>query len=146
MLGQVQSGVGRDPLLDRLRDTGESDMVRHECAEALGSIAGEGIEDELKRWVGTVVVLSFSSLLFLEWLEKLRNELVLVFCVLARFLCMTKRENTAFTPSKSLSFFFRYLGAEEPPVLRESCVVALDMADYANSEEFQYANTLTGAQ
>ncbi len=60
VLGQVQSGVGRDPLLDRLRDAGESDMVRHECAEALGSIAGEGIEDELKRWVGTAV-LSFSS-------------------------------------------------------------------------------------
>ncbi len=37
----------------------------------------------------------------------------------------------------------RYLGKEEPPVVRESCVVALDMADYGNSEEFQYANTLS---
>jgi hypothetical protein len=26
---------------------------------------------------------------------------------------------------------------------RESCIIALDMYDYANSEEFQYANSLT---
>jgi hypothetical protein len=38
------------------------------------------------------------------------------------------------------------LGESEPAVLRESCVVALDMADYAGSEEFQYANTLATAQ
>ena len=62
----------------------------------------------------------------------MRNELVLVFCSGWR--------------GNFLSLFFRYLGAEEPPVLRESCVVALDMADYANSEEFQYANTLSAAQ
>ena len=57
-----------------------------------------------------------------------------------------KGKYSNFPPFNFLSLFFRYLGAEEPPVLRESCVVALDMADYANSEEFQYANTLSAAQ
>jgi len=38
----------------------------------------------------------------------------------------------------------KYLGKEEADVVRESCVVALDMVDYNNSEEFQYANALSG--
>ena len=37
----------------------------------------------------------------------------------------------------------KYLGKEEPAVLRESCVVALDFVDYNKSEEFQYANSAT---
>jgi len=37
----------------------------------------------------------------------------------------------------------KYLGENEADVVRESCVVALDMYDYNNSEEFQYANTLS---
>ena len=37
----------------------------------------------------------------------------------------------------------KYLGQDTPSVVRESCVIALDMADYNNSEEFQYANGLT---
>jgi len=36
----------------------------------------------------------------------------------------------------------KYLDASEASVVRESCVVALDMFDYNNSEEFQYANSL----
>lgn len=36
----------------------------------------------------------------------------------------------------------RYL-EDEKRVVRESCVVALDMSEYENSPEFQYANTLT---
>jgi len=38
----------------------------------------------------------------------------------------------------------KYLGKGEADVVRESCVVALDMVDYNNSEEFQYANALSG--
>jgi len=38
----------------------------------------------------------------------------------------------------------KYLGKDESDVVRESCVVALDMVDYNNSEEFQYANALSG--
>jgi len=34
----------------------------------------------------------------------------------------------------------KYLSSEEAAVVRESCVVALDMVDYNNSNEFQYAN------
>jgi len=37
----------------------------------------------------------------------------------------------------------KYLN-DEKRVVRESCVVALDMCDYENSEEFQYANALDG--
>jgi len=36
----------------------------------------------------------------------------------------------------------KYLSSDIPDVVRESCVVALDMADYNNSTEFQYANSL----
>eukprot|EP00092_Neocalanus_flemingeri_P004479 GFUD01004819.1.p1 GENE.GFUD01004819.1~~GFUD01004819.1.p1 ORF type:complete len:307 (+),score=92.43 GFUD01004819.1:416-1336(+) len=36
----------------------------------------------------------------------------------------------------------KYLSTDQPAVVRESCVVALDMADYNNSKEFQYANSL----
>ena len=87
VLGQIQSPLSRDCLVSRLRDSLENDMVRHECAEALGSIAVDGVTEELGK----------------------------------------------------------YLGEEEPAVLRESCVVALDFADYENSGEFQYADTLTKA-
>jgi len=38
----------------------------------------------------------------------------------------------------------KYLDSAIPAVVRESCVVALDMADYNNSKEFQYANSLAG--
>jgi len=37
----------------------------------------------------------------------------------------------------------KYLASDIPAVVRESCVVALDMADYNNSSEFQYANSLS---
>ena len=33
----------------RLRDSEESPMVRHECAEALGGIGANGVEDELAK-------------------------------------------------------------------------------------------------
>jgi len=36
----------------------------------------------------------------------------------------------------------KYLDSDIPAVVRESCVVALDMADYNSSKEFQYANSL----
>lgn len=36
----------------------------------------------------------------------------------------------------------KYLDKNEADVVRESCVVALDMFDYNNSAEFQYANSL----
>jgi len=35
-----------------------------------------------------------------------------------------------------------YLDPSVDPVVRESCVIALDMADYNSSQEFQYANGL----
>lgn len=37
----------------------------------------------------------------------------------------------------------KYLHSGEAAVVRESCVVALDMAEYKNNDEFQYANTLS---
>merc|ERR1711997_599727 len=88
VLGQIQSDVSTDPLLDRLRDSEENDMVRHECAEALGSIASDSINGELEK----------------------------------------------------------YLDVSIPPVLRESCVVALDFAEYnQNEDQFQYADALSRA-
>lgn len=40
----------------------------------------------------------------------------------------------------------RYLEPNIPAVLRESCVVALDMNDYNASKEFQYANGLVAVK
>jgi len=37
----------------------------------------------------------------------------------------------------------KYLHSGEADVVRESCVVALDMAEYKNNDEFQYANALS---
>jgi len=87
VLGQIQSEISTEPLMERLRDNKENDMVRHECAEALGSIATDNINEELKK----------------------------------------------------------YLDPSIPPVIRESCVVALDFSDYNQSDQFQYADALTAA-
>ena len=84
VLGQIQSPLVTNQLIECLRDVNELDMVRHECAEALGSIATDEVYEELSK----------------------------------------------------------YLNKSQPEVLRESCVVALDFADYNNTSEFQYADTL----
>lgn len=83
VLGQLQEPCSIPFLAESLKDTNENEMVRHECAEALGAIA----TDEC---------------------TKLLNE----------YLKDAKR------------------------VVKESCEVALDMCEYENSEEFQYANVL----
>jgi len=88
VLGQIQSRLSAEALTGRLRDPFELDMVRHECAEALGSVGGKEVEEELAR----------------------------------------------------------YLDLGIPAVLRESCVVALDMNDYNASKEFQYANSLVSVK
>lgn len=85
VLGQIQSGLVADQLVECLRNTDEMDMVRHECAEALGSIGTEEINEELAK----------------------------------------------------------YLDKSQPPVLRESCEVALDFSDHNATNSFQYANTLS---
>ena len=38
-------------LIECLKNTEENDMVRHECAEALGSIATEDISQELAKYL-----------------------------------------------------------------------------------------------
>ena len=41
--------LSAEALTGRLRDPYELDMVRHECAEALGSVGGKEVEEELGR-------------------------------------------------------------------------------------------------
>lgn len=65
----------------------ESSMVRHECAEALGSIAKEPCVEVLKQYLH-----------------------------------------------------------DKERVVKESCEVALDMSEYENSPEFQYADSLIRLQ
>ena len=36
----------------------------------------------------------------------------------------------------------KYLDKSQPDFLRESCILALDFADYNKSDEFQYADAL----
>lgn len=83
VLGQLQEEIAVPHLESSLRDTQESGMVRHECAEALGSIATP-----------------------------------------ACFRILTEYLN------------------DEARVVRESCAIALDMCEYENSSDFQYADTL----
>ena len=86
VLGQIQSPLVTDQLIQCLSDEKELDMVRHECAEALGSIATDQVYEELAK----------------------------------------------------------YLDKHQPDVLRESCVVALDFADYnTNPDQFQYADSMS---
>ncbi|XP_012283100.1 deoxyhypusine hydroxylase [Orussus abietinus] len=84
VLGQLQHESSVPYLRDSLEDPTENEMVRHECAEALGAIATA------------------------ECFEILR-----------KYLSDTKR------------------------VVRESCIVALDICEHQNSLQLQYADSLT---
>ncbi|KAK3913101.1 Deoxyhypusine hydroxylase [Frankliniella fusca] len=83
VLGQLQDPVSVPALLESLADKSENEMVRHECAEALGAIATEECNSGLEKHLH-----------------------------------------------------------DEKRVVSESCIIALDMCEYENSPEFQYANTL----
>ncbi|XP_039985514.1 deoxyhypusine hydroxylase isoform X2 [Xiphias gladius] len=87
VLGQIQHPAAVPALCAALEHCGENPMVRHEAAEALGSI---GKED-------------------------------------------------------CLAVLQRYRGDRER-VVKESCVVALDMLEYENSDQFQYADELVRLQ
>ncbi|KZT23466.1 Deoxyhypusine hydroxylase [Neolentinus lepideus HHB14362 ss-1] len=85
VFGQLLSAHSVPSLLVVLQNTNESDMVRHEAAEALGGIATPEVLPHLKEWMN--------------------------------------REDA-------------------PRVVRESCQVAIDMWEYENSDQFQYADGL----
>ncbi|KAI0789668.1 ARM repeat-containing protein [Abortiporus biennis] len=85
VFGQLLSTHSVPALLKVLENSNESDMVRHEAAEALGGIAAPEVLPHLKAWM--------------------------------------KRDDA-------------------PRVVRESCQIAIDMYEYENSGEFQYANGL----
>ncbi|XP_017791047.1 PREDICTED: deoxyhypusine hydroxylase [Habropoda laboriosa] len=84
VLGQLQEEIAVPHLEASLKDSKENEMVRHECAEALGSIATPDCFDILNKYIN-----------------------------------------------------------DNKRVVRESCVIALDMCEYENSSEFQYADTLS---
>lgn len=83
VLGQLQEPCSIPFLAESLKDTNENEMVRHECAEALGAIGTDACSE-----------------------------------LLGEYLNDSKR------------------------VVKESCEVALDICEYENSAEFQYANVL----
>ena len=83
VLGQIQSPVSINALRENLEDTTENHMVRHECAEALGSIASNECVEILKKYAHDSQI-----------------------------------------------------------VVKESVEVALDITDYHQSNDFQYANGL----
>ncbi|XP_025412586.1 deoxyhypusine hydroxylase [Sipha flava] len=83
VLGQLQSPLSVPYLKESLTDESQNDMVRHECAEALGAIATDDCYDILKKYLN-----------------------------------------------------------DQKVVVKESCEVALDMCDYENCSDFQYADTL----
>ena len=84
VLGQMQHKACIPQLQKQLAEMSEDPMVRHECAEALGSIAADKCQDLLKGYV-----------------------------------------------------------EDEARVVRESCIIALDMLEHENSDEFQYANAIS---
>ena len=83
----MQEPVCIEQLKDNLVDQTENPMVRHECAEALGSIATQECTSILQDYA-----------------------------------------------------------KDKERVVRESCEVALDICDYTNSSEFQYADALAKIQ
>uniref|UniRef100_A0A1A9VE10 Deoxyhypusine hydroxylase n=1 Tax=Glossina austeni TaxID=7395 RepID=A0A1A9VE10_GLOAU len=83
VLGQLQDPCSIKYLRANLEDSLENEMVRHECAEALGAIATEECIDILNRYA-----------------------------------------------------------SDDKRVVKESCEIALDMCEYENSPEFQYADAL----
>ncbi|XP_066262950.1 deoxyhypusine hydroxylase [Euwallacea similis] len=83
VLGQLQDKHSIKYLRSSLEDCGENEMVRHECAEALGAIATEECMNVLNKYLN-----------------------------------------------------------DDKQVVKESCIIALDMCEYENSPEFQYANAL----
>ncbi len=83
MLGQLQSPLSVTALKEVVEDKSESDIVRHESVEALGSIGTSSCFEIIKSFLH-----------------------------------------------------------DEKTLVRESCEIALDMCDYENSSEFQYANGL----
>uniref|UniRef100_A0A1B6CET4 Deoxyhypusine hydroxylase n=1 Tax=Clastoptera arizonana TaxID=38151 RepID=A0A1B6CET4_9HEMI len=84
VLGQLQEEISVPFLIRALEDKSQNEMVRHECAEALGSIATHDCLDILKKYLN-----------------------------------------------------------DDKRVVKESCEIALDMCEYENSPEFQYADTLS---
>lgn len=83
VLGQLQSPLSVPYLKESLIDETQNDMVRHECAEALGAIATDECYAILKQYL-----------------------------------------------------------SDQKIVVKESCEVALDMCEYENCPDFQYADTL----
>ena len=83
VLGQIQSPITVSALKENLEDESENHMVRHECAEALGSIATKECTQILSKYLN-----------------------------------------------------------DKEVVVKESCEVALDITDYEQSNDFQYANGL----
>ncbi|KAL4132436.1 hypothetical protein QTP88_009587 [Uroleucon formosanum] len=83
VLGQLQSPLSVPYLKESLIDENQNDMVRHECAEALGAIATDDCYNILKQYIN-----------------------------------------------------------DQKVVVKESCEVALDMCEYENCPDFQYADTL----
>jgi deoxyhypusine monooxygenase len=51
VLGQIQSPLSFDALRRNLEDMHENEMVRHECAEALGSLATDNCIDLLSKFL-----------------------------------------------------------------------------------------------
>lgn len=88
VFGQMLSPHSVPSLIRVLEDGQESDMVRHEAAEALGGIGTPEVLPHLKEW-------------------------------------MTREDS--------------------PRVVKESCQVAVDMWEYENSDQFQYADGLNKA-
>ncbi len=97
--GQMQHPAAVPRLADVLGNTREEAMVRHECAEALGSIAEN--EDDHSSTPGVA-----------------NESPKLVYDILKRF------------------------AEDDDMVVRESCLVALDMYEHETSGNFQYANGL----
>ena len=108
-------------------------MVRHECAEALGGIGAQGVEEELAKYVNDQF--SFQKIYnFIDLNVQTKKNFSYLSVLLIDTLSQIKVWRN--------DLLSRYLDENEAAVVRESCVVALDMFDYANSKEFQYANAI----
>merc|ERR1712198_765352 len=126
------------PILTTVLSTVKEDtMVRHEAGEALGAIGDEiALEVLTKHLKDPVVEVAETCELAVERIEWLKTQRQ-----------TAKGESLSDNPYNSVATpeAFRVLTShvDDPvQVVRESCQVALDMAEHEVSGELQYADTL----
>ncbi|KAG8874945.1 deoxyhypusine hydroxylase [Tulasnella sp. 331] len=128
VLGQINDPSAIPILSDTLADTKEDPMVRHEAAEALGAISDYDSLPLLQKYLKDPERVAAEALGGIAEMDEDAPILI---------------EGERVDVQKVLKEWM--LKPDAPEVVKQSCQVAVDMWEYENSNQFQYANGLQGA-